>query len=342
MRQPVFTLPYHEYRSNAAVKNSYLRNYIAQPVFSHHILQCFICIFTNLICFRISHSINCNHIIDTIAHDTIMDTFPNKLHFTAPVHTVFEIADTYKAVLLWCIIWNNSVFHITRPPILFEFWCVIWIIDCRSRLWMLSWIIPCNGMIVWICMTCVRPAMIGIMPLHNCTPILADFRVYPITVFECPFNFTRLSNVSTIGRFVWIRSPSSAAFEYASTHQEWFYYITFRAICLSDHIIFQIFFSESLLRIQIPPRTALVIHINNISFHFRKRRMIADDSLRLNSPQHFPVACQKPFFLIAAVIMCRRHVGRYGNKASFFNSFKAEVECRLIAPIDCRDNTQTL
>lgn len=70
--------------------------------------------------------------------------------------------------------------------------------------------------------------------------------------------------------------------------------------------------------------------------------MIADNFLRLNPPQHFPVACQKPFFLIAAVVVCRCHVGRYGNNASFFDSREAEIKRRRIAPVNGWDNMQSL
>ena len=70
--------------------------------------------------------------------------------------------------------------------------------------------------------------------------------------------------------------------------------------------------------------------------------MIADNLFRLDPPQHFPVACQKPFLLIASVVVCRCHIGRYGNNASFFNSSKAEIERRLIAPVDGWDNAQSL
>ena len=35
-------------------------------------------------------------------------------------------------------------------------------------------------------------------------------------------------------------------------------------------------------------------------------------------------------------------IGRYGNNASFFNSSKAEIERRLIAPVDGWDNAQSL
>ena len=92
-------------------------------------LQRFISVFTDPICFRVSHSINSNHVIDAIAHNAIVDSIPDKFHLTTPTHTVFEITDAYKTVLLRCIIWNNFILHITYPLILLEFWCAIRIID---------------------------------------------------------------------------------------------------------------------------------------------------------------------------------------------------------------------
>lgn len=228
---------------------------------------------------------------------------------------------------------------------MFEFRCTIRIIARRTWYWALSWIIPCDDMIVRICM-CPGSIMICIMSFNGSSSIIANFRIHPIAVLKCPFHFTRFTYVSAIGGFVRIRSPFSAvgaaaAFERRSIHVR-FFSIRFRAISLANQKIFQIFFRKSLLRVQIPPRAALVIGIDEMVFLFRKRRMIADNFLRLNPTQHFPVARQKPFLLIAAVVMCRRHIGRYGNNASFFDTFKAEIKRRPIAPVDSWDNTQSL
>ncbi len=203
---------------------------------------------------------------------------------------------------------------------MFEFRCTIRIIARRTWYWALSWIIPYDDMIVRICM-CPESIMICIMSFNGSSSIIANFRIHPIAVLKCPFHFTRFTYVSAIGGFVRIRSPfpavgAAAAFERRSIHVR-FFSIRFRAISLANQKIFQIFFRKSLLRVQIPPRAALVIGIDEMVFHFRKRRMIADNFLRLNPTQHFPVARQKPFLLIAAVVMCRRHIGRYGNNASF-------------------------
>ena len=66
---------------------------------------------------------------------------------------------------------------------------------------MLGWIIPCDRMIVWVCMTRVCSAMIGIMALHNCAPIIANLCIHPVAVLKCPFNFTWFAKKSAIGGF---------------------------------------------------------------------------------------------------------------------------------------------
>ena len=63
--------------------------------------------------------------------------------------------------------------------------------------------------------------------------------------------------------------------------------------------------------------------------------------LRLDLPQHFIVAGHEPFFLVAAVIMLRCHIGGNGHNAAFFDPLKAKIECGFIAPVYCGDDTDS-
>lgn len=216
--------------------------------------------------------INRNLIALSIKNHTIAGAFPDKFHFAAPMHALLEVADADKTILFWCISWNNYVPHIIRLLIMFEFRCTIRIIARRTWYWALSWIIPCDDMIVRICM-CPGSIMICIMSFNGSSSIIANFRIHPIAVLKCPFHFTRFTYVSAIGGFARIRSPFSAvgaaaAFERRSIHVR-FFSIRFRAISLANQKIFQIFFRKSLLRVQIPPRAALVIGIDEMVFHFQ-------------------------------------------------------------------------
>ncbi len=92
----------------------------------------------------------------------------------------------------------------------------------------------------------------------------------------------------------------------------------------------------------VSPRATAIVHIYDISLHFRERRIVADDSLWLNAAKHLPVACQKPLFLFFMMLTFRCHIGRHSNGTSFLNSLKAEIEGGFIAPVDGRNNTQTL
>lgn len=84
------------------------------------------------------------------------------------------------------------------------------------------------------------------------------------------------------------------------------------------------------------PRAVLVIHMRDVPPHLREGRMMAENPVRLNPPQHFIIASHEPFLLIAPVAMRRSHIGGDSRYAALFNALKAEVKGRRAAPIYSR------
>ena len=210
-----------------------------------------------------------------------------------PFHTCFEVADADKTILLNCIIWRNCILHIVNLPPLLEFWRPIRIIDCRLWVGVSRRVIPMNWMIVRIGM---RPwlIMICIVPFHDCASVISYLGIHPITALKCTFDLTRHADIATVVWFVRIRSPFSAVGAAAAlpcpANQVRLYCITFRAICPANQEIFQIIFTKRLFCIKVTSGTSFIVYIDDVSFHFRKRRVIADDLLRFDASQHFAVA----------------------------------------------------
>ena len=134
----------------------------------------------------------------------------------------------------------------------------------------------------------------------------------------------------------------AAAALISAADQVWLYCITFGTICLADFESVEIFCLTISLIAHIFPRAALIIHIHDIALHLRKRRVVADDFLRLNTPQHFVIAGHEPFFLVAAVIMLRCHIGGDRNNAAFFDPLKAKIKGGFITPVYRGNNTDSL
>ena len=147
-------------------------------------------------------------------------------------------------------------------------------------------------------------AMLSMMPFRNRSSIITYFGFHFCTVFFiCNLYFTWFTNQTFIFWFRW--SPfSTISTPAALTNHVHIYCITDILFCTTDFIAVQIIITNCFpFIIHVPPGTAFIIYIHNISLHFRKRRVITNDFLRLDTPQHFIVACQKPFLLIFTVIM---------------------------------------
>ena len=168
-----------------------------------------------------------------------------------------------------------------------------------------------------------RVAMVCIMPFIIGFSIVANMCLVCTTCV----NRTGCTNQSLVFRLVWVRSPIATIRTTAAlANHVWCHYITTLRNCTTYFIAFQILFRQISLIIHIPPGTSLVIHMDNIAFHFRKWRIVADDSLRLNSSQHFIVSCHEPIFLILPIVMFRCHIGRHRNRAPLFNPLKAKIK----------------
>lgn len=150
---------------------------------------------------------------------------------------------------------------------------------------MLIWIIPINFVIMGI-RVLITSVVICFMSFDFCTPVTTDFCFEDITIvhYGC-FDFSRVSPVACILRLVRVRSPfSTVCTSTTLTDSVWFHYIIFLPDCTTDFITIQIFFWEVSFVIHIPPGTAFVVHINDISLHFWKGSVVADDPLWLDLP----------------------------------------------------------
>lgn len=164
----------------------------------------------------------------------------------------------------------------------------------------------------------ITSVVICFMSFDFCTPVTTDFCFEDITIvhYGC-FDFSRVSPVACILRLVRVGSPfSTVCTSTTLTDSVWFHYIIFLPDCTTDFITIQIFFWKVAFVVHIPPGTAVVVHINDIALHFRERSIITDNPLRLNLPQHFVVACHKPFFLSFVMVAFGRHIG--GEQPRYF------------------------
>lgn len=79
------------------------------------------------------------------------------------------------------------------------------------------------------------------------------------------------------------------------------------------------------------PRGEFIVHIDDISVHFRKRFVVADDPLRLNSAEHFTVTVQKEFLLIRMVTMFTHHIGGHRYCAALGDALEAKFKGAFVA-----------
>ena len=172
------------------------------------------------------------------------------------------------------------------------------------------------------------------MSFGNCFSVFSDFSFDFSSIFCIgDFNFTRFSNQTIIFWFGGFPPPTVCTAAALANEVRLHCII----ICIeraTNFERFQIFFLKSSFVIHIPPGTAFIVHINNISLHLWNQRVIADDfsgSMR-RSISLYPAMNHS--FLILAVAVFGRHVGGDSHHTAFFNPVKAEIECGFIAPID--------
>ena len=200
---------------------------------------------------------------------------------------------------------------------------------------------PIDNVIVGICMVLwIRSG--SMVSFCHSTAVWANFCFDFCTIFcIADFDFAWFAN-KTIIFWLWRFPFSAIGASAALTNPIWLHYITIMMDCATYFVTIQIFFCKVAFVVHIPPGTAVIIHIDDITTHFGERGIVANDALRLDLPQHFVVASHEPLFLILPVIMFRCHVGRYCHGASLFNSLKTEIECGFIAPVDGWNDTDTL
>ena len=115
--------------------------------------------------------------------NAVMDSIPEKLHFSMPSHAGLEITYGCKAILLQGIGGNNCVFHIEPSFKVLKLRCAIGIIDRRLWIRKTSRVIPIDGMIVGICM-CPRLPVVSIMSSPFCSSIASDLCINAIAVLR--------------------------------------------------------------------------------------------------------------------------------------------------------------
>lgn len=174
----------------------------------------------------------------------------------------------------------------------------------------------------------------GVMPLRGSPSIFSDFGFNFRAIFCIGnFDFTGRSDKSKVFRLGWFPLPAVCTTA-ALANPEWLHCITKGLGTVTNFERFQVFFLQASLVVHISPGTAFVIHIDDSSLHFGKRRIIADNLFRFNAPQHLVVANHEPFFLVAVVLMLGSHISRNGHGASSFDSLKTEIKGGFIAPVD--------
>ena len=164
---------------------------------------------------------------------------------------------------------------------------------------------------MWVRML-ISTVVICLMPFHFRPPIRPHFCLVNITVIHYrSFDFSGISQIALVLRLIGIWSPfSTISASAAFTDHVCVHCITKRVICATNFIAVQIFMGHCLLGIvHVPPGTAFIIHIHDVSLHLRKRGVVANDSLWLYTPQHLIVTSHEPFLLILSMIMLGSHVG---------------------------------
>ena len=130
---------------------------------------------------------------------------------------------------------------------------------------------------------------------HDCFSACIIFYCNPISAFsevkEIPLNSVGRSNKNSILRFVWVWSPFppiSASAAFGCTSQEVrFHCITNNVGISTNFIRIYIIFGESFFVVHVLPRTALVVHINDIPLHLGEGGVIADDLFRFDALKSF-------------------------------------------------------
>ena len=160
-----------------------------------------------------------------------------QIQLRPPTHTVFEVIDRCKSILLGCICRDNRVFHRKVSSTIFKFRRTVWVIDWRLRIRIFCWIIPFDFMVVGNCVF-VRSVVVRVMTFCLCLASTSNLGVNTITILISCLYFTRTSDVAAIFRFVWIWTPlstiSATAALVSAADQVWLYCITFGTICLAN------------------------------------------------------------------------------------------------------------
>ena len=148
--------------------------------------------------------------------------------------------------------------------------------------------------------------VICIISFHHRTPICANFCLIDFSISQRGCIYASwIAQEALILRFFRTGPPLTTKSTSATfANHVHIYCITDILFCTTDFIAVQIIVRSCLsFVIHVPPGAPFIVYIYNISLHFRKRRVIANDFLRLDTSQHFIVACQKPFLLVFTAIM---------------------------------------
>ena len=118
--------------------------------------------------------------------------------------------------------------------------------------------------------------------IFYCNPISAFSEVK-----EIPLNSVGRSNKNSILRFVWVWSPFppiSASAAFGCTSQEVRLHCITNDVGISTNFIrIYIIVRESFFVVHVLPRTALVVHINDIPLHLGEGGVMADDRFRFGA-----------------------------------------------------------
>ena len=122
--------------------------------------------------------------------------------------------------------------------------------------------------------------------IFYCNPISAFSEVK-----EIPLNSVGRSNKNSILRFVWVWSPFppiSASAAFGCTSQEVRFHCITNDMGISTNFIrIYIIFRESFFVVHVLPRTALVVHIDDIPLHLGEGGVITDDLFRFDALKSF-------------------------------------------------------
>ena len=235
---------------------------------------------------------------------------------------------TWNRMFIWIILGQRrtivpaSLSRLFAPLLQFEKWEIhtVFLHFSNFELVQKSWLsllaklcgaALANSVVMWVRML-ISTVVICLMPFHFRPPIRPHFCLVNITVIHYrSFDFSGISQIALVLRLIGIWSPfSTISASAAFTDHVCVHCITKRVICATNFIAVQIFMGHCLLVIvHVPPGTAFIIHIHDVSLHLRKRGVVANDSLWLYTPQHLIVTSHEPFLLILSMIMLGSHVG---------------------------------